>query len=197
MVLCIKHYKQIEQNGYFLDTKQRSKNDPNKIIKYNNYAEIVLYNNINQERARTKIDLEDVNRIKKYKWHLVNGYVCAYKENRKRIRLHRILLNLPKDKYVDHINGNTLDNRKENLRICTKRQNNLNKKLRKDNKSGVTGVFWANREGKWVANIWTNKKKKVLGYFSNKDKAVKTRKEAEKEYYKQYRYDYKSKEREC
>ena len=55
--------------------------------------------------------------------------------------IHRIVMNNPKGMDVDHVNGDTLDNRKENLRVCTRSQNAQNKKLREDSSSGMKGVW--------------------------------------------------------
>ena len=55
--------------------------------------------------------------------------------------MHRLIMGNPKGMCVDHINGDTLDNRKENLRICTMSQNSMNKKLRNDSESGFKGVY--------------------------------------------------------
>ena len=55
--------------------------------------------------------------------------------------IHRLVMNAPKDKDIDHINGDPLDNRKCNLRICTRSQNSQNKKLRNDSASGYKGVY--------------------------------------------------------
>ena len=64
-----------------------------------------------------------------------------------------------KGQVVDHINHNKLDNRKVNLRVCTDMENSKNKGLRKDNKSGVTGVVWNNEKNKWTVNIRCNNKR--------------------------------------
>jgi len=55
--------------------------------------------------------------------------------------MHRVIMDAPKGMDVDHINGDTLDNRKQNLRLCTRSQNCMNKKLRSDSQSGYKGVY--------------------------------------------------------
>jgi len=89
---------------------------------------------------------------------------------------------------VDHINGLKYDNRKKNLRICTRNQNEMNKGLRSNNTSGCTGVVWNKRDNKWEARIGVNNKKIILGLFTNYDEAVKTRQDAEIKYFKEFRY---------
>lgn len=118
-----------------------------------------------------------------YKWlNKLNWYACRYnrtfyvRRNKSYcdvMYMHRLILNAPKNKLVDHIDGNGLNNQRSNLRLCNHRQNLSNQKLRKDNKSGFKGVFWNKRTKKWIANITTNYKSKRIGYFSNKKEAVK------------------------
>lgn len=69
--------------------------------------------------------------------------------------------------YVDHIDGNPLNNRIENLRPCTKSQNACNQKLRVTSKSGVRGVYWIARNKKWMARVGVNKKQYYLGLFDS------------------------------
>lgn len=76
--------------------------------------------------------------------------------------------------YVDHINGNPLDNRIENLRECTKSQNNCNSKKPKNNTSGVKGITWHKRHKKWYVRIFYEKQKYELGLFDDLDLAKKT-----------------------
>lgn len=76
-------------------------------------------------------------------WHLSDtGY--AVRRNREgTLRLHRAVAGAPEDKVVDHLNGNKLDNRKSNLRICTQKENNQNRK-------GTKGYAWDKAKGKWI-----------------------------------------------
>ena len=106
------------------------------------------------------------------------------------IKLHRYIMNCPEDMVVDHINHNTLDNRKENLRICTKKQNERNIKLRSNNVSGYTGVGFHKETNKWRAYIQKDNKLITLGLFKNKKDAIKARKEAEKKYFGEFRNKY-------
>lgn len=85
------------------------------------------------------------------------------------IYLHRSIMSPPKGLQVDHINHNTLDNRKENLRICTNLQNSTNRRKHRDNKSGYKGVHWSNYYRKWVARIMVKGKIMHIGYFHKDD----------------------------
>ena len=113
-----------------------------------------------------------------------NGYVI----NSKMERLHRIIMNCPKDKVIDHINHNPLDNRKSNLRICTQMENSYNMPLPINNKSGCRGVGYDKSCKLWKAKIQYNRKLKYLGGFKTKEEAIKARKEAEQKYFGGYAY---------
>lgn len=134
-------------------------------------------------------DKEDFDKIKDLTWGSDgNGYAFARTGDRKdiiRIKMHRLIMDAPDGLDVDHINHNTLDNRKCNLRICTRSQNNTNKIKRHNNTSGVIGVSLY-RNSKWRADISINKKQVCLGYFANKDDAIRARLNAEAKYYREY-----------
>ena len=93
---------------------------------------------------------------------------------------------------VDHIHGRDSrnDNRKSNLRIVNMSKNGMNKKIQKNNTSGVTGVSLNKNKTKWRARIKVNGKEKHLGEFVNFEDAVQERKNAEKKYFGEYAYDY-------
>ena len=182
---CHKHYQQFKKHGRIIDHESEE-----RIIEYDDYAEIILYNRQYEEIARTLIDLEDIDRVKNYKWYLHdNGYVITdIKSTKKHVRLHRFIMDCPDGMVVDHINHNPLDNRKDNLRVCTQQQNMMNQSKRKDNTSGITGVHWVEgkRRKKWVARITVNKKQKTLGYYNTKEEAIEARKQAEIEYFGEF-----------
>jgi hypothetical protein len=89
----------------------------------------------------------------------------------------------PKGKEVDHINGDSLDNRRKNLRICTHSENCQNRKKRLDNTSGFKGVYWSKRSNKWVANIQIKSKRIYLGGFISKIKAAEAYQKANIKYH--------------
>lgn len=99
----------------------------------------------------------------------------------KKISLHRLIMNFPKGMVIDHINRNTLDNRRENLKVCTIQQNLQNQK-RLNNRTGFTGVAIAYK-GKFSAQIKVNYKKIHLGIFDTIGEAYKARKKAENKYF--------------
>ena len=189
--LCYKHWKQLKDFGEFKDKNSRIKGDLNEIINKDGFAEIILYDNNYEEKCRAIIDIEDVDKVNFTSWYLdKNGYVvskCKQTKN-KGIYLHRLILNADKTDVVDHINHNTLDNRKENLRLCTQQENTFNttnnrKNLNKD--SEEKGIF--KRSGKWEARIMYNYKNISLGRYINKEDAIKARKQAEIKYFGEFR----------
>ena len=87
---------------------------------------------------------------------------------------------------VDHINGNKLDNRSENLREASVTENNRNVGLRKDNSSGVKGVYWKTANKKWRAQIRIDGKRKHLGYFDDLELAELVAIEARNKYHGEF-----------
>lgn len=129
------------------------------------------------------IDLDDLNKIKDYCWHVDrNGYVDT-KVGDKGIRLHRLIMDCPNDKIVDHINRNPSDNRKSNLRIADYHINARNVSVGTNNTSGYLGVSFHKQTQKWRAFVTVNAKTVHLGLFENIEDAIEARKKGEIEYY--------------
>ena len=108
--------------------------------------------------------------LEKYVWRVqhTQGLSYVFRDvwsggNRTRIYLHRQLTKAQKGQIVDHINGNGLDNRMDNLRICTHSQNSYNKKTPSTNKTGFKGV--CKRGDKWRATIRKDGRYIELGLF--------------------------------
>ena len=184
---CEKHYSEYMKYGFCISDNDRSPDDPNEIIEHDKYAEIILYDEFQEDTGkRALIDIEDVDKVKDYKWRYSGRYILTT-VNSKSLRLHRLIMNCDdEDKVVDHINLNVLDNRKSNLRICTKHENDMNHKVNSANKSGITGVCFSNRKNKWRAYIYFDKRNIELGYFDKKDDAIKCRLKAEKYYFGEF-----------
>jgi len=82
---------------------------------------------------------------------------------------------IPSDHEVDHINGNKDDNRLGNLRVVTKQENAMNRKLPKTSTSGILGVYWHKKQEKWHAGVKIKGKQRYLGSFSTKEEAGEAR----------------------
>ena len=144
---------------------------------------------INVRGKKILLDREDLERVLAVGlWHISSKtyYVRHIRLNRKVISLHRFLLNAPETMTVDHISGDTLDNRKVNLRICTKQNNSCNRKLYINNTSGYKGVCYRKDIGKWRASIDFNNKRIRLGYFNTPEEAHTAYCEASKKYHGEF-----------
>ena len=127
------------------------------------------------------VDDEDYEIIKRFKWSVNKCSHTSYVQTGIRkdkgkyttLTMHRFLLNPPDGLHVDHRNGNGLDNRRSNIRLCTSRQNAQNRHLTRG-RSQYKGVYWSKPNKKWVAQIGFSGKLKDLGSFANEDSAAKS-----------------------
>ena len=136
------------------------------------------------------VDAEDYELLKQYKWHSIcsDGSFYAYRcRNKKSISMHRMLMNAPKGKVVDHIDGNGLNNRRSNLRICTVSENIRNSRGRHKT-SKYKGVHWNKRAGKWVSSITEKGKYEFLGHFDDEAEAAKIYDKRAKRLFGEYAY---------
>ena len=119
----------------------------------------ILYDRKGFEKSRAIIDVEDIDKIKNYRWYESNGYVFHTVECEKRynILMHRVILGAQDGELVDHRNHNTLDNRKINLRKATYQENNRNKTV-ENKQSKYAGVSYDNKRNSWIARIKINNK---------------------------------------
>lgn len=101
----------------------------------------------------------------------------------KKTSLHRLIMNAPKNLEVDHINRNGLDNRKSNLRLCTRMQNRHNS-LVKD--KTYRCIYYDKKKYKWRLKIRVNKKSYSFGYFKNLEEAIKKYNEVAKDFYGEF-----------
>lgn len=130
---------------------------------------------------RFVIDTEDFEKVKNYCWRKERkDYFIANSRDKtnKIIWLHRVIMDAKDNEYVDHINWDKSDNRKSNLRIATKTQNNINIKRKSNNTSGYTGVSVL-KNGKYKSSISLNGNKYHLGTFDKLDDAIRIRHKAE------------------
>lgn len=150
-------------------------------IGYTNKGEMFLF------------DIEDYDLIKSYCWRLrPDGYLDAKTpKTNKRIMMHNLIMNC---RYIDHKNGIRHDNRKANLRKPQSEfgfdtYNQMNKSKQQNNKSGCAGVFWHKRDCIWEVHINVGRKQIYLGRYENYDDAVKVRKAAENQYFREWSFD--------
>jgi len=123
----------------------------------------------------TFVDDEDFDYLSQFNWFYVNGYAGRrFWDHGKKglLYMHRVILNSPKGMDTDHINRYGLDNRRSNLRICTRSQNLANRSLHRNNSSGRRGVFWSKQDSKWMARVKFNKRSYFVGSFDNIDDAA-------------------------
>ena len=122
------------------------------------------------------IDIEDYDLVSQYKWFssYEKGNQSFYAKTNIKVgekttieRLHRLILSAKKGEIVDHINGDTLDNRRCNLRFASAAENIRNSRRRSTNTSGFKGVWWNKQVNKWQADIKVLGKKIYLGRYDD------------------------------
>lgn len=143
----------------------------------------------------TTVDEGDFENVGKHKWfasYTLCGRVYVRRRFKKGIliSMHRVIMSAKKGQLVDHINGDTLDNRRQNLRIVTHSQNSLNTKAHKDSISKHKGVsFYKDR---WLAAIMIRGKIIRLGSFDKEKDAAESYKRASLQHHGEYSVFYRS-----
>lgn len=142
-----------------------------------------------------KVDDSNFDYLNQWKWHIsAYGYATrtTYSGHGHKTRkviviyMHRLILNVQKGMEVDHINYNPLDNRRSNIRIVTRSQNMMNRKLLKNNTSGFKGVSWNKRIRRWSVELTFNQKKIHIGHYQDIKIAAKKYDEKAKELFGEY-----------
>jgi len=110
------------------------------------------------------VDDDAFDYLSQWKWYATGKYAIR----RGGILMHREIMQPPKNLQVDHINGDTKDNRRQNLRLCTAGQNRMNRRTHaRNNRSGYKGVFWEKRKRRWMAQLRYQTRKVFGGYFKD------------------------------
>ncbi len=126
---------------------------------------------ITRWNARTYLDDEDYHRAQDFHWYKTkNGYVAGTvleQGVRRRVYLHRWLLNAQPGQFVDHIDGNKLNNRRSNLRLVTRSQNQANRRRNANSRSRYKGVTWHKHKKRWLARIQVRGRRITIGYFTD------------------------------
>jgi hypothetical protein len=133
-------------------------------------------NSIILSNRKVLFDPEDWDKIKIFIWRLqqIEGkkFKVVSGARKTQIYMHQVILGCPKGFVIDHINGNPLDNRKSNLRVCTQQENSFNRPRSKNNTSGYKGVSKRKETGKFRAYIHHNFKYRYLGDFKTSKEAA-------------------------
>lgn len=172
--LCIKHYNQFHKYGKFLDNNPRTIYDKNIFRIKGNYTEVDTFDINGNVNYTFIIDTENLNYILKYKWksHINKKTNLIYLRNNELGLFHRLILDNPKQQ-IDHVSRNTLDNRKENLRIVTSSQQLLNTKKKISN-FDIKGICFNDRNSnkKYFSRFRFNNKIYQSPYYLTYEEAV-------------------------
>ena len=193
---CIKLVNYLIKMGH---SPKMGKRRPNLYYQTGNHTKLVIYSP-KYGSFNVYIDREDEKLIKQYHWCVmktkdiyekrenitfVDNFIAISSRTKTRnIFMHRLIMNCPQGLCVDHINHHTLDNRKENLRICTIAENSQNLlKAKNNNKSSkIRNVTYNKIKKMWCVNICLNAKNKYIGSYIDIKEAERAAIKARKEY---------------
>lgn len=172
-----------------------SKTNEYKII--NNY---VFMTAVNSDDVFV-FDSKYLDLVLKYSWYVSPDKYAKTNFHGRTIQLHKLITNTKSNEVIDHICGyqnipRSLNNLESNLRIVNSSKNQMNRKIAKNNSSGVVGVSYCKDKNKWRAYIGINKNYINLGYYDKFEDAVLIRKQAEQKYFGEYSYDNSKKRKE-
>jgi len=139
-----------------------------------------------QIKGYALVDDRDFKTLNQFNWFTDGRYARRRVAPGVQEYMHHAICKVVEGENVDHINGNKLDNRRSNLRICTVSQNGANRDKQKNNSSGFKGVFWNKRDNKWLAQIRVQRKQIYLGQYVDKELAAHAYNSAVQQYYGKY-----------
>lgn len=136
------------------------------------------------------IDEQDFEIFNKFSWSLLRctpKHIYLVNSKNSRDLFHRLVMNPKEGLHVDHISRDTTDNRRSNLRVCTRQQNMFNRGVQKNNASGFKGVYFDNQHKRWVAKVEISGKK-IRRSFLNLIDAVNKYNELARKYFGEFAY---------
>lgn len=173
--LCYKHMHQLHKYGKFLDNISRTNSDLNDYVVSDGVAYFNLYNQKNEKIATFIIDVCDIQKVKYHKWRLSHGHVVTGLPSKGQQRdLSHVVLDIQKDDsvVVDNINGDPLDNTRDNLRICSQGENVLNKRFMSNNTTSFIGVSYKKDRDRYDPEIRFGYTRCHLGMTKTIEEAV-------------------------
>lgn len=133
------------------------------------------------------VDNADFDYLNQWKWSLLQGKYAHRNAGKKgHIRMHRLIMDAPNDMSVDHINGDGLDNRRSNLRICSHRENLKNMRISRSNRSGYKDIYWDSTRQKFAVQIMSDGKKYYGGRYDAIGEAIQSRNKLILELHKEF-----------
>lgn len=176
--MCYKHLSQIKKYGKIINNSARTVFDPNEVRILNDYCEVDTYDKFGNILKTFKFDKEDLPIIYKYKWQCVTkgksirSFYLVTTINKERVYFHRLILGNPIGE-IDHINIDSTDNRKTNLRIST-RSNQLLNTRKRNGVSKYKGVYFSKhrKNNKWHAELSVLNKRYYSPWYKTEEEAI-------------------------
>lgn len=188
-VVCSKHMHQWYKYHKFLDSNPRTQKDLNEYYIDANKAYFYLYDTRQNRIGKFVIDLEDIEKVKYRRWRISHQHVVTGQPAKSQQRdLSWVVLGIdnPGDNVIDHINGDPLDNCKQNLRICKQKENVINRSFMSNNTSNFIGVSFKKDRNTWDPEIRRNGIRCHLGATKSLKEAVYKRYIAEQLIFQEY-----------
>lgn len=184
------------ENGFSLSPKNGNIKYPNQYVLYGDYY-IMKIKRSDDSIIEVKVDIEDYDKLIEFNWYADVNWKSIYIKTNNHdklvghpatILIHRYLLNVDKDSHytVDHIDGDTLDNRKSNLRLADNTQQLQNQRNRIDNTSSVRNVSYVSKRQKWRVKFQIKGKTVFDECFDDKSEAIKVADSKRKELYGEF-----------